>query len=136
MTARDRTRELGHRQRGVMKSLLSAPYPGGGWCWSTHGQTITLLESLVKRGLVEKVRAGMERNDPRRRPGLMEPLPHDRYQLTADGRLLAEEFAMRRATCVCGAELVKTRPGAFWWHSDTQDPKLLAAEPHEPRPAS
>lgn len=92
MPYRDRTRELGYRQRGTLKALLSAPYPGGGWCWSTHGTTISILESLVKRGLVEKYRAGMERDDPRRRPGLMEPLPHDRYKLTEDGRLLAEEL--------------------------------------------
>ena len=94
MTHRDNTSGLGIHQRGVMKTLLErGPYPGYGWCYSSHGQTIKILESLVARGLVEKYRAGLERNDPSRRRGLMEPLPHDRYKLTDDGRLFAQEFA-------------------------------------------
>ena len=134
---RDSIRGLGARQRGAIKCLLTiGPFPGGGWYSSTHGQTIKILESLVRRGLVEKVQAGMKRDDPRRRSGLMEPLPHDRYQLTTDGKLFAEEFAGKRtATCVCGSQLVRSPLTGYWWHSNTDDPKLLASEPHEPRPS-
>ena len=72
--------ELGDRQRGALKCLLRmGPYPGSGWVYGSRSQTITILESLIHRGLVEKVQAS-----------------YDRWQLTDDGRLLAEKFAGRR----------------------------------------
>jgi len=59
-------KKLGTNQEAILRSLVSyssttppcqAPdrtYPGGGWCWDNHSTTVRLLDSLVRRGLVEK----------------------------------------------------------------------------------
>jgi DNA-binding PadR family transcriptional regulator len=46
------TSKLGERQRGVLRSLEREPYPGG-WYWQNHSTTVSILDSLVKRGLVD-----------------------------------------------------------------------------------
>lgn len=86
-------RQLGQRQRSVLRCLWSmGPYPGSGWNYGPRSMTLPILEGLVSRGLVEKVRAGMAADDPLRRPGLAQPLPHDRYQLSEAGRELCQEY--------------------------------------------
>lgn len=86
------TRPLGKNQRWCLYAMTSygrgpeRGYPGGGWVWGNHSTTIRLLESLVKRGLVERY----------------EYLPHDpalrqtlglrtAYRLTDAGRQAAKE---------------------------------------------
>lgn len=44
-------------------------------------------------------------------------------------------MANETATCQCGAKLWKSDLTGFWWHSDIADPKLIASQPHEPKPA-
>lgn len=50
-------KNLGVNQQGVLRSLREhGPYrPGCGWLWDTPSGTVRILESLVRRGLVEKV---------------------------------------------------------------------------------
>ncbi len=48
------SRPLGSNQISVLRSLRDySPYPGG-WFWDNHSGTVRILESLVKRGLVDK----------------------------------------------------------------------------------
>lgn len=51
-------RALGKSQESLMRTLQSKGswYPGCGWVWDTTGGTIKVLESLVKRDLVQKHR--------------------------------------------------------------------------------
>jgi len=47
-------RRLGGIQEGVLKALIThGGYPGG-WVWDTRKHTEKVLDSLVKRGLVER----------------------------------------------------------------------------------
>lgn len=48
---------LTNNQRAVLKSLVQyhAWYSGCGWIWSNNSTTMRMLDSLVKRGLAEKV---------------------------------------------------------------------------------
>lgn len=49
------SRELGDRQRSCLRALAShGHYPGTGWLYDNHSGTIKILESLVRRGLVDK----------------------------------------------------------------------------------
>ena len=46
--------KLGKTQQGVLRSLLAhRTYPGGAWVWSTPSATERVLDTLVKRGLVQ-----------------------------------------------------------------------------------
>lgn len=52
-------RPLGDNQRGVLRSMINYGRNGEwhascGWYWGTHSGTQRILESLVKRGLVER----------------------------------------------------------------------------------
>lgn len=49
-------RKLGSIQRGVLQALVQhRVYSlGCGWVWDTHLQTVKVLDTLVKRGLVER----------------------------------------------------------------------------------
>jgi hypothetical protein len=49
--------ELGADQSGVLKSLteLKSWYPGCGWIWKNLSITTRVLNSLVRRGLAERV---------------------------------------------------------------------------------
>lgn len=49
------TRKLGKNQVGVLGSLLKNGGFPGGWVWDTPGNTIKILDTLVKRGLVHYV---------------------------------------------------------------------------------
>ncbi|MCC5611044.1 hypothetical protein LC612_30915 [Nostoc sp. CHAB 5834] len=46
---------LGPTQREVLNSLKENPYPNGGWVWGTHSGTVSILETLYARMLVDKV---------------------------------------------------------------------------------
>jgi hypothetical protein len=50
--------QLGRRQRAVLKTLAERNngewFPGCGWHWGNKSTTIKLLDSLVRRGLVER----------------------------------------------------------------------------------
>lgn len=52
-------RPLGTVQRNVLECLIQTgtgadcPYPSGGWQWTTPSETVRILESLRRRGLVE-----------------------------------------------------------------------------------
>jgi DNA-binding PadR family transcriptional regulator len=49
------TRKLGERQGAVLRCLRDIGlYPGGGWYYANHSTTVAILDSLVKRGLVER----------------------------------------------------------------------------------
>ena len=47
--------KLGWKQRAILKTLRQHGdyYKGCGWVWSGHLTTVRLLDSLVRRGLVE-----------------------------------------------------------------------------------
>ena len=46
---------LGRRQLGVLRALNeNGGYPTGAWYWESDSVTVTVLESLTKRGLVER----------------------------------------------------------------------------------
>lgn len=49
------TRPLGVRQRGCLSALSRHRMYPSDWKYGTHRETVLILESLVKRGLVEKV---------------------------------------------------------------------------------
>jgi hypothetical protein len=63
-------KQLGKSQEFVLRSMISGMtgdprdpqarpdrgYPNGGWCWDNHSTTVRLLDSLVRRGLVQNVR--------------------------------------------------------------------------------
>lgn len=69
-------RKLGSTQKSVLGALKAHGFwseCGCGWVWDTPGHTIRILESLVKRGLVQK-----SQNKEKRR--------HYTYQLTKAGR--------------------------------------------------
>lgn len=52
--------KLGKNQLGVLKALRDSKYGytafpwGCGWVWTTREGTIKIIETLVKKGLVEK----------------------------------------------------------------------------------
>jgi hypothetical protein len=57
------TRPLGKTQKAILRSMARAHasneasrtwYDGCGWVWTTAKETTKLMESLVRRGLVEK----------------------------------------------------------------------------------
>lgn len=53
-----RTKGIGFKQIAVLRSLTkhnSDWYPNCGWYWNTHSGTVTILESLAKRCLVDKI---------------------------------------------------------------------------------
>lgn len=45
---------LGRRQRGVLKALDDGGSYPGGWYWESPAVTEAVLDSLAKRGLVER----------------------------------------------------------------------------------
>jgi hypothetical protein len=49
-------RKLGERQRNVLRSLREhgSWFPACGWVWSTRSETIGVLDSLVRAGVVTK----------------------------------------------------------------------------------
>jgi DNA-binding PadR family transcriptional regulator len=50
-------RPLGETQRDVLASLKRSGgywHAGCGWYWDTHSGTTRIMESLLRRGLVEK----------------------------------------------------------------------------------
>ena len=49
-------RALGSTQQAVLRCLRQHKcwYLGCGWIWSNNSETVRLMESLVKRGLVTK----------------------------------------------------------------------------------
>ena len=75
-------RPLGARQYSVLKSMADSRsgqwFAGCGWIWDTNTGTQKILESLERRGLVERI----EDED--------EPMPsfgsHGWYQITQAGR--------------------------------------------------
>lgn len=60
--------KIGKNQRGVLESLVrhGSWYRGCGWIWGTYSGTIRILDSLVKRGLVDTKQ---------------EPAPHRRWPI-------------------------------------------------------
>lgn len=80
--------KLGSNQKSILDSLANRPYPGGGWVWSNHSETIRLCESLVKRGLV--TRREVRGVTPSRSYDVYEAIP----EITAD---LREREAARSA---------------------------------------
>lgn len=46
------TRDLGPRQLQVLRALVREGVYPGGWYYGNHSTTVTVLDSLVKRGLV------------------------------------------------------------------------------------
>jgi DNA-binding PadR family transcriptional regulator len=51
-------RKLGKRQTACLRSLRdNGPYPGG-WVYGSHGATRRILDSLAKRGLVDRLIGG------------------------------------------------------------------------------
>ena len=57
---------LGRIQEGVLRALLEhGGYPGS-WVWDTHSHTEKVLESLAKRGLVQRTERPL--TDHRHRP--------------------------------------------------------------------
>jgi hypothetical protein len=50
--------EIGKNQMAVLESMMDNPHkawwPGCGWRWNTYSGTERILNSLVKRGMVEK----------------------------------------------------------------------------------
>lgn len=81
---------LGHRQESVLACLggehvcyrRESWYPGDGWAWSTHAETVAILVSLVNRGLaartVEEARDAYGKPVPSRTMNV--------YRLTDAGR--------------------------------------------------
>jgi hypothetical protein len=51
---RQTERPLGRRQISVLNALRRHGRWPGGWYWRSHSVTETVLESLVRRGLVRK----------------------------------------------------------------------------------
>lgn len=66
------SRPLGKRQQGMLRALLyhGSWVQGGGWEWDGLALTLTILDSLVGRGLVDVDATG-------------------RYTLTPSGKMLA-----------------------------------------------
>lgn len=60
-----RQRKLGERQIGCLRALIS--HSGWSencrfsWVWSNCGETVRILDSLVKRGLAKRSKAGVYR---------------------------------------------------------------------------
>ena len=50
--------KLGKTQLDILKVLsedrTGRYYPGCGWIWGNHSETVRILESLVKRGMIIK----------------------------------------------------------------------------------
>jgi hypothetical protein len=44
---------MGANQFGVLTAVIRDPWPGCGWTWGSASETVRILDSLVKRGLVE-----------------------------------------------------------------------------------
>lgn len=69
-------RKLGITQRSVLRALVehNVYSAGSGWVWDTHLGTVKVLESLVRRGLVERTES--VRTVPIYRPAafLLEPV--------------------------------------------------------------
>ena len=70
-------RPLGEIQRGVLATMVDVRrdgewWPGCGWVWDTYSGTVRVLDSLCRRGLVERM--------PDIRPGRV------RYRITEAGR--------------------------------------------------
>jgi DNA-binding PadR family transcriptional regulator len=57
MTTKTINRPLGENQRAVLAALRrhGSYHNGGGWTWSGHLSTVRILDTLVKRGLVEVI---------------------------------------------------------------------------------
>lgn len=60
MSAPASPRPLGEVQRACLQALAGRfegrprPYPGGGWIWTNHSQTVKVMESLERRGLADR----------------------------------------------------------------------------------
>lgn len=83
------SRPLGKTQLAVLHSMTrrhydSTWYVGCGWLWSTPSETTKLMESLVKRGLVDKTVVHMPAN-----PLRYNKAPYDRtvYTINDAGRM-------------------------------------------------
>lgn len=83
-------RELGRKQKGVLRSLYEHRryHPGCSWVWDTHSGTVRVLEGLKRRGLVVYV----ARSPTLGLHGVGE------YRLTTDGEALAVSLGARRRT--------------------------------------
>ncbi len=70
-------KKLGETQRDVLRSLKNHNgywHAGCGWNWDTFSGTVRIMESLLKRGFVEKCATGMHSER------------YPRYNLTKEGR--------------------------------------------------
>jgi DNA-binding PadR family transcriptional regulator len=76
---RNQVRLLGYLL-GQYKNWREGYWPGDGWTWISPGQTRSILDSLVTRGLVIVTQAPSADGGP----------PYNRYQLTSTGRTEAE----------------------------------------------
>lgn len=48
-------KKLGENQMGCLRSLKQFhSWPGSGWTWSNYSGTLRIMESLERRGLVER----------------------------------------------------------------------------------
>jgi hypothetical protein len=61
-------RKLGSTQEGVLRALIRHGRFPGGWVWNTRSETERALESLVKRGVVERTERPMTDYAGRRFP--------------------------------------------------------------------
>ncbi len=94
--------KLGKTQRSVLKSLADRSgvwFDGCGWLWSSRSMTVRILDSLVRRGLVEvdlaeASRPGYDFVNGKRQVVWVKYL-RDEYRITDDGRLELSAEARR-----------------------------------------
>ena len=94
--------QLGRRQRSVLKCLADRAgvwFDGCGWYWNTRSTTVKILDSLVRRGLVEAYVAEASRPafdivNGKRQVVWVKYL-RDEYRITDDGRLELSAEARR-----------------------------------------
>lgn len=71
--------KLGSRQRGCLGAMQRFKQWPSGWIWQNRSETIEILDSLVKHGLVEKKIVGsIDPDGSRHKPAI--------YTLTDAGR--------------------------------------------------